>query len=87
MALSVEAGELLEIFQWLTAEESKSVATREDLKIRADEEIADIVLYVLRIADQLQINIATACENKLKINAKKYPVHLARGNAKKYTEL
>ena len=87
MALSVEAAELLEIFQWLTAEESESVANNQDIKPKAEQEIADIILYLLRIADLLQIDIADACENKLRLNAEKYPIDLARGNAKKYTEL
>jgi len=78
---------LLEIFQWLTAGESESIANNQDIKPKAEEEIADITLYLLRIADLLQIDIADACENKLRLNAEKYPIDLARGNARKYTEL
>ena len=72
MALSVEASELVEIFQWLTIEESKSL---DDKQIQATkEELADILIYLIRIADKLDINLEKAVEKKIKLNAKKYPV-------------
>ena len=72
MALSVEASELVEIFQWLTIEESKSL---NDKQIQATkEELADILIYLIRIADKLDINLEKAVEKKIKLNAKKYPV-------------
>jgi len=85
MALTVEATELLEIFQWLTEEQSRSLepATR----ARADEEIADVLLYLVRLADQLGIDPVAAAERKLEKNARKYPADKARGNARKYDEL
>ena len=72
MALSVEASELVEIFQWLTIEESKSL---NDKQIQATkEELADILIYLIRIADKLDINLEKAVEEKIKLNAKKYPL-------------
>ena len=72
MALSVEASELVEIFQWLTIEESKSL---NDKQMQATkEELADILIYLIRIADKLDINLEKAVEQKIKLNAKKYPL-------------
>jgi NTP pyrophosphatase (non-canonical NTP hydrolase) len=85
MALSVESAELLEIFQWLTEEQSKSLAP--DQKAAAGEEIADVLLYLIRIADQLGIDPVAAAQRKMIANAQKYPADKARGNNKKYTEL
>ena len=86
MALSVEAAELVEIFQWLTAEQS---FLRDDSKSKqaAAEELSDILTYLLRIADILEIDLITSLRDKLVQNGKKYPVDKARGNAKKYSEL
>lgn len=84
IALSVECGELLEHFQWLTAPQSESLAeTRRD-QIRL--EIADVFLYLLRLADRLSIDIVAAAFEKMALNAEKYPVALSKGTAKKYTE-
>ena len=85
MALSVEAGELLETFQWLTEEQSRSL-TPEALAAAGDE-VADVLLYLIRLCDQLGIDPVTAAQRKLLANARKYPVDKARGNSKKYTEL
>jgi NTP pyrophosphatase (non-canonical NTP hydrolase) len=83
-ALSVEASELLEHFQWLTEEQSRSLA---DTKRNAiAEEIADVLLYLLRLADKLDIDPIDAARKKLAINAIKYPVDLAKGTSKKYSE-
>ena len=85
MALSVEASELMEIFQWLTAEQSCSLDEKN--KEKASEELADITYYILRIADLMNIDLEDAIWKKMKKNAEKYPVGKAKGNAKKYTEL
>jgi dCTP diphosphatase len=85
MALSVEAGELLEVFQWLTEEESRNLSP--EGKAAASEEIADVLLYLVRLGDKLGIDPIAAAQLKLVANAKKYPVDKARGNSKKYTEL
>ncbi|EOE0248997.1 nucleotide pyrophosphohydrolase [Klebsiella oxytoca] len=85
MAMSVEAGELVEIFQWLTDEESRNLTMKQ--KVRAEEEIADVFLYLLRIADKLNIDVVQVAKNKLATNAAKYPIEACYGNAKKYTDL
>jgi NTP pyrophosphatase (non-canonical NTP hydrolase) len=85
MALSGEAGELLEIFQWLTDEQSR----RLDDKARsaAADEIADVLLYLVRLADKLGLDPLAEAHRKLADNERRYPVEKARGSAKKYTEL
>ena len=85
MALAAEAGELLEIFQWLTEEQSRSLP--EDAHAAASEEVADVFLYLLRLSDRLGIDPVDAARRKLVANEKKYPVDKARGNSRKYTEL
>jgi NTP pyrophosphatase (non-canonical NTP hydrolase) len=85
MALSVEAAELLEIFQWLTEEQSRNLAPA--AHAAASDEVADVLLYLVRIADTLGIDLIAAANRKLLANADKYPVDKARGNSKKYTEL
>jgi len=85
MALAAESGELLEIFQWLTEEQSRAL----DAKAReaARDEIADILLYLVRLADRLDIDPAAEARRKMLENERKYPADKARGTAKKYTEL
>jgi len=84
MALVVEATELLEHFQWLTEEQSRDLdqQTLDNVK----QEIGDTLIYLVRLADQLHIDPLLAAEQKLRINAEKYPVEKAKGSAKKYTE-
>jgi dCTP diphosphatase len=84
-ALSVEAAELLEIFQWLTEEQSRNLAPAG--LAAAEEEIADVLLYLVRLADGLGIDPLDAARKKMVANARKYPVHKARGTARKYDEL
>ena len=79
MALTSEVGELNELFQWLNEEQSKNV-DNDELR----QEIADIFIYLLRLADKLEIDIEEAVKEKIEINAKKYPIDLAKGNAIKY---
>ena len=85
MALVVEAGELLESFQWLTEEQSRSLGP--DALAAASDEIADVFLYLIRLSDKLGIDPVAAAQRKLLANAGKYPEDKARGNSKKYTEL
>lgn len=85
MALAAESGELLEIFQWLTEEQSRTLEPK--AQSMATEEIADILLYLVRLGDQLGIDPVAAARQKLVENDRKYPVEKARGNATKYTEL
>lgn len=85
MALSVEAAELVEIFQWKT--EAESAALNEQDRLAASHEIADVLLYLLTISRVLDIDILQAAQDKLDLNAQKYPVHKSKGNAKKYDQL
>jgi len=82
MALASEAGELLEVFQWVSDEESIR-PTEDDLRL-AREELADIGIYLLRLADVLNIDLLEAIDTKMALNEEKYPVNLSRGNAMKY---
>ncbi len=84
MALSVEASELLEQFQWLT--EDQSLALDHKQLERVEEEIADVFLYLLRLSDVLDLDLIAAAKKKLETNAKKYPVEKVKGSAKKYNE-
>ncbi len=83
MALAGETGELIECFQWLTEDQSKNL-TAAQLAAVADE-IADVQLYLIRLADKLNIDIIEAANKKILVNAEKYPASLVRGKANKYT--
>ena len=88
MALGGEVGELTEIFQWLTAEESQKVASAGSSKAdHLREELADVFGYLLRLADVLQVDLAGALRAKVSINNAKYPADESRGSAAKYTDL
>ena len=84
MALSVEASELVEIFQWLKPEESNSPSQKQIQEINS--EVADIAMYLLRFCSLLGIDIEEAIEKKLEKNAVKYPINLSKGNAQKYNQ-
>ena len=85
MALIVECAELVEHFQWLTDEQSKQlpIETLEEVRL----EMADIFIYLIRLADKLDIDLINAANDKILMNAKKYPVEKAKGLAKKYDKL
>ncbi|QJY35194.1 nucleotide pyrophosphohydrolase [Vibrio europaeus] len=85
MAIAGEAGELVEVFQWLSEEESKTLTSKQ--VAQAKEEIADVFLYLLRISDKLDIDLVEAANKKIEINAAKYPVERCYGVSKKYNEL
>lgn len=85
MALCVEAAELLEHFQWLTEEESRKLPETKTAKVR--EELADVLIYLVNLSDQLDIDLLTAAQDKIMLNERKYPVAKASGNALKYSEL
>jgi NTP pyrophosphatase (non-canonical NTP hydrolase) len=89
VALSVvlEAAELLEIFQWKTDKESEEITKDPAARQKISDELADILLYIMLMADDLDIDLVKAAEEKIKKNAKKYPVHKSKGKALKYTEL
>lgn len=84
MALIVEAAELVEHFQWLTEAESQTLAP--DKLNQVAEELADIQIYLVRIADKLGVDLPEAVDRKIQSNAEKYPVEKVRGSAKKYNE-
>lgn len=86
MALSAEAGELLELFQWLTPEQSAQI-TDSDTGTDVRRELADVLAYLLRLADVLEVDLLTALDEKMTLNASKYPVDLAKGTARKYDQL
>lgn len=84
MALIAEAAELVEHFQWV--EGDKSHLLEDKTRSSVEEELADILIYLVRISDKLEIDLYKAAERKLEINEKKYPADKVRGSAKKYTE-
>jgi len=84
-ALSVEAAELLEPFQWLSEEQSRSLPP-ESLE-RVTHELADVFLYLIRLADRLNVDLVAAAAHKIELNARKYPVDKSRGSAAKYSDL
>lgn len=85
IALSVEASELLEHFQWLSEEQSKSMPANVLVEVR--KEMADVLLYLIRLADKLDVDLVEAAQNKLLENAEKYPIEKSKGSSKKYTDL
>lgn len=80
-ALVVEAGELLEPFQWLTEDESRRLPAA-GLE-HVGEEMADVLLYLVRLADVLGVDLRAAALRKIAINARKYPAEAARGSARR----
>jgi dCTP diphosphatase len=84
MALMVEVAELMEHFQWLTEAQSFSLAAEN--KVAVGEELADILLYLIRLSDKLGVDLQQAALRKLEKNAVKYPVEQVRGSAKKYLD-
>jgi len=83
-ALAVEAAELLEPFQWLTEDQSRRLTSEQSEAVR--EEMADVLLYLVRLADKLDIDLVAAATDKILHNSAKYPVEKARGSSKKYTD-
>jgi NTP pyrophosphatase (non-canonical NTP hydrolase) len=84
MALAGEVGELLEHFQWLTEDQSSNLPKNKLGEV--EEEMADIFIYLIRLSDQLQIDLLSAVEKKILKNEEKYPADKVRGSSKKYTE-
>ena len=86
MALTVEAAELLEIFQWLSTEEAQDIKDNVEIKEKISHELADIMIYLMRLADKTEINLQSAIIKKMKLNDQKYPAELVNGSRKKYSE-
>lgn len=87
MALAGEAAELMEIFQWLTAEQSAAVMLDAEAAEQVRDELADTLVYCLRMGDVLGIDLGAAVIAKMAKNAAKYPVELSKGKATKYDAL
>ena len=85
IAVSCEAAELLEIFQWISDDGSRALSPDQIARVR--EEMADILLYLIRLADGLDVDLLAAARDKLALNSQKYPIDKARGSSRKYTEL
>ncbi len=85
MALIAEAGELVEHFQWLSPQQAENLSA--ESKSAVALEIADVLLFLLRLADKLDIDPIAAAEKKMALNAEKYPVAKSRGKATKYNKL
>jgi dCTP diphosphatase len=81
MALIVEAAELVEHFQWLT--EMQSGALEPERREQVAQELADVFIYLVRLADRLDIDLLDAAERKISLNARKYPADKVRGSARK----
>ena len=86
MALVGEAAELLEIFQWLTEDESREIVNSYTKMSAIKEEIADIFIYLAKLSDNLGVNIEQAVLEKIEANSLKYPIELAKDNAVKYSD-
>ena len=80
-ALSVEASEVLEHFQWNTDEQSRSLSKEEREQVAM--ELADVFIYLVRLADRLEVDLLQAARQKMQVNARKYPVEITRGTIKK----
>jgi NTP pyrophosphatase (non-canonical NTP hydrolase) len=87
VSLNLEATELLELTQWKNDEQVESAVQDADFKAKLEEETADVLLYLLMICERAGIDLVAAASRKIDLNAARYPVEKARGNAKKYTEL
>jgi len=84
-ALAVEAAELLEPFQWLTDEQSRDLPP--ETRAAVEQELADVLLYLVRLADKLGVDLESAARAKITRNAEKYPVEKSRGSSRKYDAL
>ena len=84
MALASEAGELVEIYQWLTEHESRNAQNDPQVVSATKAELADILIYAMRLADIMQIGLGVAVDEKIEANAARYPVSSARGTARKH---
>lgn len=84
MALIAETAEIIEHFQWLTEEQSKNLSPEKLNEVAT--ELADVFIYLITLADKLNVDLITAAQNKIELNEIKYPAEKVRGSAKKYTD-
>jgi dCTP diphosphatase len=87
LALIGELGELAELFQWRSDDEAAKLTQDPEMATKVSEELADVFGYLLQFADVTGVHLGKALQEKMKVNEKRYPADLARGNARKYTEL
>lgn len=83
MALTGEVGELVEVFQWMTEADSLRAGTKPELADAIGEELADVLFYLVRLADVLGIDLDRAAKAKLLVNAQKYPAEQSKGSSEK----
>jgi NTP pyrophosphatase (non-canonical NTP hydrolase) len=84
-ALIVEAGELLEHFQWITEEQSRNLSAAKRQEVAA--EMADVLLYLIQLASALGVDLGESASRKIDVNEQRYPVATSRGSSKKHNEL
>ncbi len=87
IAISVEAGELLELFEWVRENDIPSLLEQPGKRQSISEELADVFMLCLNLSSVMGLDVAQAIARKLEKNRAKYPAHLVRGNYRKYTEL
>jgi len=87
VAISVESAELQELFLWKDLRSIKQMLSDEKAARRVRDEMADIGIYLLSLSDVLRVDLSQAIEDKLGVNARKYPVRKSKGSSKKYDEL
>lgn len=87
MALTGEVGELNEIFQWLGEDASRAAGQHPDMAEAVRHELADVMMYLVRLADVLQVDLNQAVAEKLAVNAARYPVDRALGSSRKYDRI
>lgn len=87
MALAGETGELIEVFQWLTEEESAQVMEHPQRTAQVRDELADVFLYLTRLADVLGVDLLSVAAEKLERNEQRYPAEQVKGRAVKWSEL
>lgn len=86
LALSVEAGELLEHFLWCSDEQSESLPSQADKKAKIEEEVADVFMYTVLLAESMNIDLMAAAHKKIALNEQRYPADRVRGSARKHSE-
>lgn len=87
VGLSIEANELLELFQWKTPDQARQLMSDPKKAEWVRDELADVLIYALASADEMGIDLSDALMAKIEKNEAKYPVEKSKGNSKKYTEL
>ena len=79
MSIAIEAAEIMELFQWLTIEESKLKVKEEGFKKELAYELADVLIYILSLCSRTDIDLENAIVEKLKINEIRFPIHIVKG--------